>query len=218
MQQQSVGLLVDSVPDLRTQTEQRFEASPGVNAHPKINDDQIGKRREIDRLSRDLAHYHFPRVAAKIVLVQDNLSTHKPASLYEAFPAENARRLVERFEWHCTPERGSWLDMAQSELSVLSIHGIDRRIPEAKPDRGSRRLGGTNKHHAEASQPKYKAFLAEAMALAGDLNDPLQLLEEQIAQVGRPGWQERYSYAEILGKAHLDQPRTTYDRLASVIP
>jgi DDE superfamily endonuclease len=50
----------------------------------------------------------------------DNLSTHKPASLYEAFPVAEARRLVERFEWHYTPKHGSWLNMAESELSVLS--------------------------------------------------------------------------------------------------
>ena len=47
------------------------------------------------------------------MLVQDNLNTHKPASLYEAFPAAEARRLVERFEWHYTPKHGSWLDMAE---------------------------------------------------------------------------------------------------------
>ena len=54
---------------------------------------------------------------------------HKPASLYEAFPAAEARRLVERFEWHYTPKHGSWLDMAESELSVLSSQCLDRRIP-----------------------------------------------------------------------------------------
>ena len=58
---------------------------------------------------RDLSDVHFPD-AAKIVLVQDNLNTHKPASLYEAFPAAEARRLVERFEWHYTSKHGSWLD------------------------------------------------------------------------------------------------------------
>jgi uncharacterized small protein (DUF1192 family) len=68
--------------------------------------------------------------ANKIVLVQDNLNTHKPASLYEAFPPEEARRLVERFEWHYTPKHGSWLDMAESELSVLSTQCLDRRIPD----------------------------------------------------------------------------------------
>jgi hypothetical protein len=78
---------------------------------------------------KDLSDTHFPE-ASKIVLVQDNLSTHKPASLYEAFPAAEARRLVERFEWHYTPKHGSWLDMAESELSVLSAQCLDRRIPD----------------------------------------------------------------------------------------
>ena len=76
---------------------------------------------------RDLSDVHFPD-AAKIVLVQDNLNTHKPASLYEAFPAAEARRLVERFEWHYTPKHGSWLDMAESELGVLASQCLDRRI------------------------------------------------------------------------------------------
>ena len=78
---------------------------------------------------KDLSDTHFPS-AAKIVLVQDNLNTHKPASLYEAFPAAEARRLVERFEWHYTPKHGSWLNMARSELSVLSCQCLDRRIPD----------------------------------------------------------------------------------------
>jgi hypothetical protein len=78
---------------------------------------------------KQLSDTHFPR-ASKIVLVQDNLSTHKPASLYQAFPAAEARRLVERFEWHYTPKHGSWLDLAESELSVLSCQCLDRRIPD----------------------------------------------------------------------------------------
>src|SRR4249920_1704930 len=78
---------------------------------------------------RDLSDVHFPG-AAKIVLVQDNLNTHKPASLYEAFPAAEARRLVERFEWHYTPKHGSWLDMAESELGVLASQCLDRRIAD----------------------------------------------------------------------------------------
>jgi hypothetical protein len=77
---------------------------------------------------KDLSDRHF-RHASKIVLVQDNLSTHKPASLYEAFPAAEARRLVERFEWHYTPKHGSWLDMVETELSILSRQCLDRRIP-----------------------------------------------------------------------------------------
>jgi hypothetical protein len=78
---------------------------------------------------KELSDTHFPK-ASKIVLVQDNLNTHRPASLYEAFPAAEARRLVERFEWHYTPKHGSWLDLAESELSVLSSQCLDRRIPD----------------------------------------------------------------------------------------
>ena len=78
---------------------------------------------------RELSNSHFP-AAGKLVLVQDNLSTHKPASLYEAFPPAEARRLAKRFEWHYTPKHGSWLDMAESELSVLSRQCLDRRIPD----------------------------------------------------------------------------------------
>jgi hypothetical protein len=78
---------------------------------------------------KELADTHFA-TAIRIVLVQDNLSTHKPASLYAAFPAAEARRLVERFEWHYTPTHGSWLDMAESELGILSAQCLDRRIPD----------------------------------------------------------------------------------------
>ena len=76
-----------------------------------------------------LSGTYFPD-ARKITLVQDNLNTHEPASLYKAFPAEEARRLVERFEWHYTPKHGSWLNMAESELGVLSTQCLDRRIPD----------------------------------------------------------------------------------------
>ena len=78
---------------------------------------------------KDLADIHFPHKKA-IVLVQDNLNIHSKASLYEAFPAVEARRLAERFEWHYTPKHGSWLDLAESELGVLSSQCLDRRIPD----------------------------------------------------------------------------------------
>lgn len=90
------------------------------------------RRTAIDyaRILRDLADVHFPE-AHKIVLVQDNLNTHVPASLYEAFAPAEARRIVERFEWHYTPKHGSWLNLAESELAVLSGQCLDRRIPDA---------------------------------------------------------------------------------------
>ena len=78
---------------------------------------------------KDLADIHFPP-ARTIVLVQDNLNIHGKASLYGAFPAAEARRLVERFEWHYTPKHGSWLDLAESELGVLSSQCLDWRIPD----------------------------------------------------------------------------------------
>lgn len=68
--------------------------------------------------------------AARIVLVQDNLNTHTPASLYEAFEPAEARRLAERFEWHYTPKHGSWLNLAESELGVLAGQCLARRIAE----------------------------------------------------------------------------------------
>jgi hypothetical protein len=78
---------------------------------------------------KDLADVHFAK-AETIVLVQDNLNTHAAASLYEAFPATEARRSVERFEWHYTPKHGSWLNLAESELGVLASQCLDRRIPD----------------------------------------------------------------------------------------
>jgi hypothetical protein len=68
--------------------------------------------------------------AKKIRLVQDNLNTHSKASLYEAFPPAEAKRLAERFEWCYTPKHGSWLNMAESELGVLASQCLDRRIPD----------------------------------------------------------------------------------------
>ena len=65
----------------------------------------------------------------RIVLVMDNLNTHHPASLYEAFPPEEARRIAERLEIHYTPKHGSWLNMAEIELGVLTRQCLDRRIP-----------------------------------------------------------------------------------------
>ena len=65
-----------------------------------------------------------------IVLVLDNLNTHGPAALYEHFPPEEARRIAEKIEWHFTPEHGSWLNVAECELSALSRQCLNRRIPD----------------------------------------------------------------------------------------
>lgn len=79
---------------------------------------------------RDLLEVDYPE-AEKVVLVCDNLNTHKMGSLYEAFEPAQARRLVERLKVHYTPKHGSWLNIAESELSVFTRQCLDRRIPEA---------------------------------------------------------------------------------------
>ena len=66
--------------------------------------------------------------AEKIVLVMDNLNTHSPASLYKAFPPEEARQILKRFEIHYTPKHGSWLDIAEIELNVMTRQCLSRRI------------------------------------------------------------------------------------------
>jgi len=78
-------------------------------------------------LLRYLSDNEYPD-AEKIVLVTDNLNTHSSACLYERFEPVEARRLAQRFEWHYTPEHGSWLNMAEIELSILSRQCTNRRI------------------------------------------------------------------------------------------
>ena len=68
--------------------------------------------------------------ATKVRLVMDNLNTHSAASLYETFPTEEARRLARRLEIHYTPKHGSWLNVAEIELSALNSQCLDRRIPD----------------------------------------------------------------------------------------
>lgn len=76
---------------------------------------------------RILVEETYPEVD-KIVLVTDNLNTHKFACLYERFEPAQARRIAAKLEWHYTPEHGSWLNMAECELSVLSRQCLNRRI------------------------------------------------------------------------------------------
>jgi transposase len=79
---------------------------------------------------RALVDQAFPD-AARIVLVTDNRNTHTPKALYQTFPAAEARRILARLEWHYTPKHGSWLNMAELELSALARQCLARRIPDA---------------------------------------------------------------------------------------
>lgn len=86
-------------------------------------------RQDWARLIKDLVDVRHP-TADKIVLVMDQLNTHSPASLYEAFGPEEAKRLSDKLEIHHTPKHGSWLNIAEIELSVLSRQCLDRRIAD----------------------------------------------------------------------------------------
>jgi hypothetical protein len=83
---------------------------------------------------RDLVDVHFPE-AEKIVLVMDNLNTHSPASLYEAFPPEQARRIAEKLEIHPTPKHGSWLNVAEIMIGILNRQCLSERMGETEPVR-----------------------------------------------------------------------------------
>ena len=85
--------------------------------------------KDFAQVVKDLVDLHFPD-ADKIVLVLDNLNTHTAASLYEAFPPAEAKRIADKLEIHYTPKHGSWLNMAEIELSVLGRQCLDRRLPD----------------------------------------------------------------------------------------
>ena len=78
---------------------------------------------------RDLVDVRYPH-AERITLVMDNLNTHTGASLYKAFEPKEARRILEKLEIHYTPKHGSWLNMTEIELNILSRQCMDRRIPD----------------------------------------------------------------------------------------
>jgi len=96
---------------------------------------------------QSLIDAHYPE-AELVTLVMDNLNTHTGASLYKAFPPEEARRLLAKLDIHYTPKHGSWLNMAEIELSILSRQCLDRRIPDQ----------ATLKRETAASQEKRNAI------------------------------------------------------------
>lgn len=102
-----------------------------------VNEPLTGKRfvtvterktkRDWALLIKEIADVHYP-AAHKIRLISDNLNTHKPAALYETFPPCEAKRIWDRFEFIHTPKHGSWLNMAEIELNVLTRQCLNRRI------------------------------------------------------------------------------------------
>jgi hypothetical protein len=78
---------------------------------------------------KDLVDVHFPDTD-KVIVIMDQLNTHNPAALYEAFPPTEAKRILDRLEFHFTPKHGSWLNMAEIEFSVLNRQCLDRFISD----------------------------------------------------------------------------------------
>ena len=109
---------------------------------------------------RDLVDIHFPQ-ADTIVVVMDNLNTHKLASLYEAFPAAEARRIAAKLEIHYTPKHGSWLNMAEIELSVLHRQCLNARIPD-KHTLTQQITAWQNRRNASASSVNWRFTTADA--------------------------------------------------------
>ncbi len=101
-----------------------FAPLEGVR-HLKVTDHRGAN--EYAHFLAELADIHFAD-ADKIVLVQDNLNTHSPTSLYATFEPAKARRIADRFEWNYTPKHGSWLNMAEAELSILSRQCLKERV------------------------------------------------------------------------------------------
>lgn len=89
--------------------------------------------------------------AKKVILVCDNLNTHKPASLYTAFPPDEARKLLSRLEIHHTPKHGSWLNMAEIELAALTRQSLERRIPDLSTLQSEISAWNTHRNHAAKS-------------------------------------------------------------------
>jgi hypothetical protein len=93
--------------------------------HVRVTDRRT--RRDYAECLRELVDVHYPQ-AEKILLVQDNLNTHSGGSLYERFSPAQALRILNKIEFHYTPKHGSWLNMAETEISVMSRQCLDRRL------------------------------------------------------------------------------------------
>ena len=116
--------------------------------HVKVTD----HRKAVDwaQCMQELVDVHFPDVEC-IVVVLDNLNTHTPAALYAAFPPAEAKRIWDRLEFHYTPKQGSWLNMAEIELSVLGRQCLDRRLPDQDTLRSETVAWATRRNTAQAT-------------------------------------------------------------------
>jgi DDE superfamily endonuclease len=103
-------------------------------------------RHDYAKIVRWLVDEVYPH-AEYIRLVQDNLNTHTPASLYETFPPAEARRLLQRVEFHYTPKHGSWLNMAEIEIAIFERNALSRRLPDEEALRRQVSAVETERNH-----------------------------------------------------------------------
>ena len=120
-----------------------------------------------------LADVHYPE-AEVIVLVMDNLNTHKLAAFYEAFEAQEAHRLSRKFEIHYTPKHGSWLNMAEIELSALARQWVNRRIP-AQAQLDAEVQAWANARNAQVVKVDWRFTTADARIKLKHLYPKIQL-------------------------------------------
>jgi hypothetical protein len=145
---------------VRNGTANIFIAFEPLSAHRLTQVTERRTRVDFAEGVRDLANVHYP-TAEVIVLILDNLNTHSIASLYEAFEPEEARRLARKLEIHYTPKHGSWLNMAEIELSALSRQGLDRRI-EAKATLDTQVAAWTTQRNAVGKTVTWRFTTADA--------------------------------------------------------
>lgn len=110
------------------------------------------------KLMQEIVDEHYPE-KRKIILVMDNLNTHKVSSLYEAFEPEEARRIADRLEIHYTPKHGSWLDMAEIEIGVMTRQCLNRRIGDQQTLR--REINAWQKQRNDEKTPVNWRFTTE---------------------------------------------------------
>jgi hypothetical protein len=116
--------------------------------------------RDFAEQMRDLVDVHYP-AAEKIRVVLDNLSSHSGAALYESFPPEEARRILRKLEFHYTPKHGSWLNMAEIEISILGRQCLKRRIDNAARLKAET-LAWANSRNTQAAQIEWRFTVSKA--------------------------------------------------------
>jgi hypothetical protein len=133
-----------------------------VDGHAKWRHVKVTERKtnqDFAECMRDLVDIHYP-TAQLIRVVLDNLSTHKPAALYEALPAQEARRILRRIEFYYTPKHASWLDIAEIEIGNLSKQCLNRRIGDIETLRAET-AAWEDRRNAEGLRPEPRPTGAE---------------------------------------------------------